>query len=594
MASLTNSTNIATTNSNLNLFGCSFTVSVVEKPNSINVAGNYSYVTVTYNATCVVSGRRFSGSSRPNAGSLSITVNGTVKTIDVPFPSGATNGTVLVSDSYEQKVSHDSNGAKTITIKLKMNSGTDPYNYGVVWAATTEQSTTLALTTIKRGAIVTVFNNFTVENGISFTYQDYVSSCAQRILIKIGSTTVLTLTKTSSAGTHSESITWTTAQLNTIYSAIGPTATSGTFTLTIETTMSGTVVTNSKTAIGSLSLSANAPEIGSLEFKEVALQTYGVSDTQIVRYLSVKRITVIPTAKNGATITSVVVFDGSRSVYLTKSGNTYQTDLSNISGTNITISVGDSRGFMHGEPILELTYIPYIYPTITAVEFDRTSAIDTTGFIRPTGSYYEGTIGTTLNEVSWKYSFDGTTFTDAQNVIMSGTSWNGNESLPTDTLLRDQTYTCTVQVVDAFGQTANFKVTLGTAELSIWIGKNTVRAKYFVAEEALAVLDSDSQKIVLDESTITSVKTTEVYSSDVSLSTTSGNMISFSLPADFKRSLGCVLYRCWPASNWTNGAVVSIVFDNTFNNDGTVYLTTTNAQTYNIKIKLNYIADIAS
>ena len=593
MASLTNSTNIATTNSNLNLHTCSFTVSVVEKSGSVDVAGNYSYVTVSYSAVST-SSRTFVGSSRPNAGYLSITVNGVVQTVTVPFPYGATNGVVLASGSYDQKVAHDSSGAKTITIKLKMNSGTDPYNYGAVWSATNEQSTTLALTTIKRGAVVTVFNNFTIEDGLSFTYQDYVAPYSQRILINVGSQNIVTLIRTSSTGVHTESITWTEVQLDTIYRTVGATAKSATFTVTIETTMSGTLVTNSKTAIGTLSLSVNAPVIGNVGIEETALASYGVANTEIVRYLSVKLIQAQITAKNYANIASAVIIDGSRTVNMSLSGSLYEVSLTNLTGGDLSLVTTDTRGFTSLVNITGLTYVEYSYPTITSVEFDRTSAIDTTGFIRPTGAFWNGIAGTTTNEVTWKYSFDGTTFTDAQNVTMSDTTWAGNELLPTDTLLRDHTYTCTVKVVDTFGQTANFTVTLGVAELSVWIGKNTIRAKYFVADEALAVLDSNDQKIVLDESTITVVKSVDVYSDNVSLSTSSGNAISFSLPTDFKQSLGCVLYRCWPITNWTNGAIVTIAFDNTFNDDGTVYLTTTSTQSYNIKIRLNYIADIAS
>ena len=593
MASLTNSTNIATTNSNLNLHTCSFTVSVVEKSGSVDVAGNYSYVTVSYSATST-SSRTFVGSSRPNAGYLSITVNGVVQTVTVPFPNGATSGVVLASGSYDQKVAHDSSGAKTITIKLKMNSGTDPYNYGVVWSATSEQSTTLALTTIKRGAVVTVFNDFTVEDGMSFIYQDYVSSYAQQILVKAGTTTVATLTKTSSAGTHTEVITWTTAQLNSIYTAIGATAKSATFTVTIETTMSGTVVTNNKTAVGTLSPLINAPEIRSIAVSETALSSYGVGNYEIVRYLSEKLISITALTKNGATVASAKLTNGTRTENMTLTNNSYQVSISNIISREMSVTVTDSRGYIVTTDITGFTLVDYSYPTITAVAFDRTSAIDTTGFIRPQGSYWVGTAGTTVNSVSWKYSFDGTTFTTAQSVTMSGTSWSGDESLPTDTLLRDHTYTCTVRVVDAFGQTADFTVTLGVAELSIWIGKNTVRAKYFVAEGALAVLDSNNQKIVLDESTITVVKSVEVYSDTVSLSTSSGNTISFNLPSDFKYSLGCVLSRSWPASNWTNGAIVTIAEDNTFSNNGSIRVTTTSAQNYGIKVRLNYVADIAS
>ncbi len=601
MASLTNSTNIATTNSNLNLHTCSFTVSVVEKSGSASVSGNYSYVTVTYSATCTTSGRTFAGTSRPDAGYLSITVNGTVQTVTVPFPNGATNGTVLASGSYDQKVNHDSSGAKTITIKLKMNSGTDPYNYGVVWNATSEQSTTLALTTIKRGATITVFNNFTIENGFSFTYVDYVSSHAQRITVRAGSSSILTLTLTSSAGTHTRTIQFNQTQLDWVYRALGPTAKSATFTVLIETTMSGTTISSSKTATGTLLQSANMPTIGNVGIEETALAPYGVSNLDVVRYLSVKLIQAEVSAQHYANVASVKVINGTRSVAMTLSGALYEASVSNFQSGDITIEVTDSRGYTTGVVLQDLTLIEYTYPSITAVAFDRTNAISTTGFIRPQGAFWNGTAGTTTNAVSWKYSLNGGTFVDAQTVTVTGSTWAGDESLPANTLIRTESYTCVVRVTDAFGQTADFTVTLGVAELSIWIGKNTVRAKHFIAGESLAVETPDpndptnTQRIVLDASTITVVKSAIVYSStSESLATSSGNTISFSLPTDFKQSLGCVLSRCWPHTNWTNGALVTIAYDKTYNGEGTVQLTTNSAQTYDITIRLNYIADIAS
>lgn len=380
------------------------------------------------------------------------------------------------TDFYWSKVRHKSDG--TLTVRAHITGDR------VVSSSKIDTYIDLTFPTIPRGSTITSFSNFTVENGFTFSYKDMLNSKTLTLGCTIGNTNVLSKTYTSSEGSHSDTITFTNAQLNTIYKSIGSKASSANFTLTLSTSdISGS---SSATARGSLAAASNKPTVSSPTMAEASpsMQHCGIGNTEVLRYLSQKTITVSVSPRNGASISSVKVKNGDNGTDVSMglvTGNTYTAVVSNPSTAKFIVTATDSRGFSTSASVTG-TLKPYTYPSITKVAFDRDSAVVSTGFVQPTGSYWAGTAGNTTNSVTWNYQINSGAVSEDFTPTQAGGTWSGGTTLPDETLLRDHTYYCDVTVKDAFGQTSTYRASIGIAELSVWIGKRTVKAEGFVGE----------------------------------------------------------------------------------------------------------------
>lgn len=385
------------------------------------------------------------------------------------------------SDMWWGNVQHKSDGTLSLTCTITGDRvfSTSPLNTTV----------SLSFPTIPRGSEITAFKNFTIESGFSFSYKDSLDGKALTLACKMGSTSILTKKYTSSTGTHTDTIKFTEAQLTTIYKNIGASNNKANFTLTLTT--ADMTDTSTATARGTLASASNKPTVSTPSMTETssAMQTAGVADTEVIRYLSAKKITATVSARNRASISSVKVKNGDSGKDITmdlESGNTYSAVVTNPTAANFIVTATDSRGFSTTASVTG-TLKKYTRPSITKVAFDRGSAVVSSGFIKPTGSFWNGTIGSTTNTVSWRYKINSDAASSYYTPTKSGNTWSGSITLPTGTLLRDHTYNCTVTVRDAFGQTATYKASIGIAELSVWIGKRTVKAEGFVGEHYIGV-----------------------------------------------------------------------------------------------------------
>lgn len=371
-------------------------------------------------------------------------------------------------------VTHNANGTGSLSM-----SGSCTGNLGM----SIKPSGSISLPTINRYSVITSFNNFTIEDGFSIGYTDYLGSKTLTLTCKMGSTQILSKTYTSSAGSHTDTISFTADQLSTIYSNIGDKNKSAKFTLTLAT--SGISPTSSKEATGSLKAGPNAPSIDSYTVTESnsTMIQCGVADTEIVRYLSSKKIVVTASAKHGATISNsgLKVRNGSSGTDypMTKSGNVYEKTLSNLTSNTFVVTVTDSRG-LTASTTITCTIKNYSRPSVEKIDFDRTSTISSTGYIRPSGTFWVGSAGSTTNSVTWKYRISSGSMSDTQETTCVSSRWSGEAALASGTLLRENAYECTVTVFDAFGQTATATASIGPAKLSAWIGKETMRAEGFV------------------------------------------------------------------------------------------------------------------
>lgn len=378
-------------------------------------------------------------------------------------------------------VTHGSDGSKSVSVSA--SSTTDAGFF-----ANFSGSTTATLTTIPRNSIITSFGKFTIEDGLSFSYTDYIGNKTLSLDCKMGSILIHSAEFTSEVGAHSMDIILSEDELTTIYDNIGADNKSATFKLTLTT--SGISSTSTKETTGTLKSNNNKPMVGIPALtEEPTSKVYnaGVGDDEIIRYLSVKTISITATPQHNATISSVKVKNGdSAEVTMTnRSGNLYVATLSNITGATFKITVTDSRGFTN-EATKTGTLKQYTRPTVTDIDFNRVSEVRTDGYIRPTGSFWNGTAGTTQNSVTWSYNIVSSSLSGIAATTSAG-YWTGDVSLPVDTLLRESAYVCTVTVTDAFNESASMTKGLGTAQLSVWIGKRTVKAEGFVGEHYVGV-----------------------------------------------------------------------------------------------------------
>lgn len=380
-------------------------------------------------------------------------------------------------------VNHNANGTGSLSM-----SGACTGNLGM----NIHLSGSIDLPTIPRNSSITVFNNFTIEDGFSFTYKDELASKTLTLTCKIGNTSILTKTYTSSVGAHTDSITFTAEQLTTIYGAVASNSKTVEFTLSLST--SGINTASTKTATGTLKASANSPSVSGVTIEETgSISSAGVADNQVMRYLSRKVLKASASAQHGASVASVKVVNDQVSANMTynsSAGKYVSTEMSNLVTGVFVITVTDTRGFT-ASTTLTCDVLDYTYPTITNVAFDRTSNIQDSGYVQATGTFWNKRVNeTTPASVTLSAGIvitgGGTTVTRTVSYagIPSTTSlsWNIEALFADGTLLRNQTYTCTVTVTDQYGQTATYTAQLGLAKRAVWLGKYTVKAEGIVGE----------------------------------------------------------------------------------------------------------------
>ena len=465
-------------------FKCACSASVSEKDKSENTTNNTTVVKWSISAIyqCPY---WFSGTSRPTAGYLTLKINGTtVFGSYVGLNYGMSNGDTIASGSGEITVKHDDDGTKVCKCEMILTTGGDwtddpnranpPYFWG-----SGSDSTYIALTTVNRYSVISSLSNFNFEDGVSIKYHDYLADKALTLTLSSGDIVITTKTATSVVGDHTVDIVFTAAELQAIYTLLGPTKQSVDVTALLET--DSIEVSSTKKVTGSLSPTVNAPE-ATYTIEEASLSPIVevAGDTEFVAVIGKKMISVTPVAKNGADITNVwAVVDSVRTI-LTENNGVFSGIVTGFTSNQISLLVKDSRGLEKGITITG-TYKAYVKPSITGVVFERTNYIDDSGHISPTGLVWDGSIGNTPNAVKWRYTLSGTP-SNLINGIKSGANWNGNANIASG-LTITETFTAIVVAIDAYGQESNeYQVTLAASKPSVWIGKETIKATGVIAE----------------------------------------------------------------------------------------------------------------
>lgn len=150
---LTGSSRCPNTHDISSLRGATASFSATFSETNVENGNNRSKVKVSYTVKFSNStGYGFSGTSRPNAGTLIINVNGSdVVNVKVPINSGVHSGDTIVSgEAYSGYIAHEANGQKTVSISARIDQGSDQLNYGIYWYSSGTALNSLTLTHIPR------------------------------------------------------------------------------------------------------------------------------------------------------------------------------------------------------------------------------------------------------------------------------------------------------------------------------------------------------------------------------------------------------------------------------------------------------------
>lgn len=309
------------------------------------------------------------------------------------------NTGIITSGSFT--VNHNSAGAGSFTFE-----GTGDSPYYIVFGPTPFQleqgiygSTTFTLDSISRPTKISA-SNANIGKDTTITVTRYISSYTHTITYKFG-----TLSGTIVSKSTSTKITWT---VPTSFYAEIPNATSGTCTLTCKTyngnTLIGTTTAKFKASIENASNSPTlSPSIRDINSTVTAL-TGSVS--KLIRYESSVEYSIGATARNGATIKTQSV----------KNGSVTKTDaaigvIENVESGTFIFSVTDSRG-LTTEQVEERDIVPYVKPT--CYQDINTELVGETGAkitLTISGSYYHGSFGAVDNTYSFAIRYtqaDGT------------------------------------------------------------------------------------------------------------------------------------------------------------------------------------------
>ena len=298
-------------------------------------------------------------SSRYKAGNFKVVIDGvTVYSTSQDNRIWLYDGTLVASGNYT--LNHNSAGAKSFSVSIQAGI----YTYAVNCTG----SGSFTLPTISRISTITAVNGANTSDTLSVAYTEYVAAYTNNLIIKLGSTTIQTITNYNSGAGFSLS----SAALNSIYSSV-TTAKTVTLSFSLQTYDGSTSLGISDPVSKTLNISNSNPTIGAVTYRDSNNNTVNITTNNqyIIRNNSTLEVTVTNlTALNSATLASITVAGGGVSQTRSLSGSTDASEVFNLGTINqssnftLTVTLTDSRGFTATKSINILVY-DYNLPTAT-------------------------------------------------------------------------------------------------------------------------------------------------------------------------------------------------------------------------------------
>lgn len=273
-------------------------------------------------------------------------------------------------------------------------------------------STTYSLVVEPAGSDLGAVANFNIGNAITVPITKY-ASMYDVLVVKIGNTTIKTMNNVTNPAT----VTFTSSELNTIYSLTkNDKKKEFTFVLTTyEDSSKATVVGVAKTTTATGYIVGSAPSINSITMVDINPETSALTENSstsstMVRYKSNVKVSVSASGVNSATITSVTINDKTA----TLSNGYYVATFNSASTNNFKVVVVDSRGFDTPDT-KTMPMVSYIPLTLSA-SVRRNQPTDGKVVIDYSGNYFSGSFGSESNGLTVQYRY-----------IEKGSSWDDVE-----------------------------------------------------------------------------------------------------------------------------------------------------------------------
>jgi len=373
-----------------------------------------------------------------NAMKMPLYLNGTnVATLQVKTYNSNEKGWTYSGTTGWYTVSNKTSGTTSFYAELVDTGGYAQANWNKY-----DTSATFNLTVDPAKSVLGSISNFTIGNAIPISITKYSSSFRDDMVIKYGSTTV----KTISGVTNGSSISFTSAELNTIYSLMS-TVNSGTFSFTITTYNGSTSVgTSSQSATGSITGASPSVSSSNISYKDNNSTTVAVTGNNqyLVQNLSSLLVTISSaTGNKGAYITKYEATINGVTKTLTSAGNLDYGVINSGSNLTLTVKVTDSRGNT-ASATKTVMFLPWSLPT-GIITLKRKNNYEDETYLKIQASY--SSINS-KNSVTIKYQYKQTT----ASTYSTATAISNNTQI-TLNLTKESAWDFRITITDKFGTT---------------------------------------------------------------------------------------------------------------------------------------------
>ena len=278
--------------------------------------------------------------------------------------------------------------------------------------------------------------SFNIGTNTTITITRDKSSYTHTITWKFGSASGTIATKTSQT-----SIVWT-PNASTLYAQI-PNTISGYGTITCQTYDGNTLIGTTTAGFYAYAVKADCLPDVSADVVDTNASTIALTgdSSKLVCYMSKPKVTANVTAKNGATVKAVQIYNP---VGLTADSSPYTFDT--VYSEDFKVKAIDSRGYT--TEILHKTpgFVLYDPAHIISASIKRTESTSTTATATTTGFCFNGSFGAVGNTLALKYRYKTAAGSYGEYVSFAPT-WNS-----------DGTFTATVDIPDlALNETYYFE-----------------------------------------------------------------------------------------------------------------------------------------
>lgn len=358
---------------------CTYSLTVTQGTQSVannSTTINYSYY-VLYDTASV----QFVGTTRPNAGTVNVVINGaTVASKVVPLTNGIKDGTYIIGvTSGSVSVPHNSDGTKNLSYSISIATGTDQNNYNYVWNASSK-SGSMALTTIPRATTPTLSSSsVTMGASVNINLAPASSTFKHKITYSFGGQAGLTSGLSIGSGFSASGNTTVTFTPPTSLGNSIPSANSGACTITVQTyDASGNSIGSAKT----LSLTINVPSY-TPTISAVSVTGNNLLNGTFVQGKSSVTVKTTSSSSYGASIKSIsATVDGK-----TYSGASFTSNVLNTGSKSVVVTVTDTRGKTKSYTSSAFIVYAYSAPSITAFTAVRSEEDLTVVIATLTGTY---------------------------------------------------------------------------------------------------------------------------------------------------------------------------------------------------------------